>query len=243
MNARSGLRWVAVGLLAGGAALTLASVAEADEGGADVPLTVTVTSTPVSTGAGTSTVVPHGSASSPSGSDPAQGADGSTVAQPAAEAGGGDGPSGLVAVGGLRTSYDPSGNPFGGSLHVQASIQNLSDQTIDPTVTFSVSNALGVVVGEQDERALGAMAPGELRLAEADLGGIGQWGVVGVHMTLTPPSQIDGTAVGPVSRDRWMLAPPWFAISALALVAGGVAAWRWSARVPIPPPATVGVTP
>jgi hypothetical protein len=42
-------------------------------------------------------------------------------------------------------------------------------------------------------------------------------------MTLTPPAQLRGVELAPLTRERWVLAPPWYAIG--LAVALGVLAW------------------
>jgi len=238
---RRPLARLGAGLLLG-AALTLAAGGAAH--GADphdIPLTVQVTSAPTtnSTSASTSTSTSTGSAGIPrtGGSGSAVNSSAAVVAgavptsSPSAPAGT-ETVGGVLAVGGLITSYSPSRNPLVGTVRVQMTVQNLSSEVIAPTVGFWLTNAVGTRLSQQDVRGLGAIAPGELRVAEADLTGVGQWAAVDVHMKLTPPAQIGGVAIDPLTRDRWVFAPPWFVVVALVLSAGILAAWRWSARVP-----------
>jgi hypothetical protein len=200
-----------------------------------IPLTVEVTGTARTGTVGTGSA--GGAGSSGRGGVGSAG-DGVEV-DPGAEAPGGsdvdpeaDGAAGLIGVGGLRTSYLPSANPLAGTLHVEVSVQNLSDEVIAPTVALSLRTWFGLQLSAEPERPLGPLGPGELRTAEVDLTGVGQWTVVAAYMTLTPPEEIGGVEVGPVQRARWVLATPWFLLAAAALGLVGVAAWRGATRVP-----------
>lgn len=147
---------------------------------------------------------------------------------------------GVLAVGGLRTSYRPEANPFAGTLHVEVAVQNLSDEAIEPSVAFSLTTWTGMHLSATPVRPLGRLAPGELRTAEADLTGVGQWTVVDAHMVLTPPEMIGGVQVDPVHRDRWLVATPWFVLVAVGLTIIGVVVWRLATRMPAP--AALGAT-
>jgi len=220
--------------LALGTALTCAAAGGAAVGADphDIPITVQVTGTP------TVPSTSNGSARGRSGVGSGTSDASSAVEVEAAPAPGASLPAGtetlggVLAVGGLSTSYTPSGNPLVGTVHVQMTVQNLSSEMIEPTVEFWLTNALGGRLSQQEMQTLGSIAPGELRVAQADLTGAGQWSAVDAHTTLTPPERIDGVKLGPVTRDRWLFAPPWFVLVALALGAAVLGAWRWSARAP-----------
>ena len=203
----------------------------------DIPLKFDVTTTPATPTTSTGSVGLPGAGGSGSGSGYA--ANGSAAEAVGAvpissvnPTAGTETVGGVLAIGGLSTSYTPAGNPLAGTVHVQMTVQNLSSKVIEPTVAFWLTNGLGMKLSQQDARSLGAIAPGELRIAEADLTRVGQWAAVDVHMLLTPPAEIDGVALEPLVRDRWFFAPPWFVVAVLALGAAALAAWRWSARTP-----------
>lgn len=201
----------------------------------DIPLTVEVTGSSTSTSTSTSTGTGRITTTGGSGStvDSSTAVVAGTVPSPSPSAPAGtETVGGVLAVGGLSTSYAPSRNPLIGTVHVQMTVQNLSSEVIAPTVGFWLTNALGMRLSQQDVQGVGVIAPGELRVAEADLTGVGQWAAVDVHMKLTPPAQIGGVAINPLTRDRWVFAPPWFVAVALVVGAAVLAAWRWSSRVP-----------
>jgi hypothetical protein len=223
-------------LLAGVLTLTAGSAAFGNDPH-DIPLKFDVTTTPTTPTASTGSVRGPGSGGTGAG----VGSGGDTSAAEAVGAvpissvsptAGTETVGGVLAIGGLSTSYAPARNPLAGTVHVQMTVQNLSTEVIEPTVAFWLTNGLGMKLSQRDGESLGAIAPGELRIAEADLTHVGQWAAVDVHMSLTPPAEIDGVALEPLVRDRWFFAPPWFVVAALALGAAALAAWRWSARTP-----------
>lgn len=234
MTARRLVRAVVAGVLGVALVSTVGGgLAAAADGPSPFPLNVEVKGTTATSGGG-----PGGGSSS---SGPAS----STSVEDATEVNGSSGAAaespeveeddtidGILAVGGLRTSYRPSGNPFAGVMHVQVTVRNLSDEVIEPTVAFSLTNWLGMQLAESPERSLGKLAPDELRSTEVDLTGVGQWAFVAAHMTLTPPEEVGGVEVSPVTRDRWVLATPWFLLGLVAVAIGGVAVWRYSTRMP-----------
>jgi hypothetical protein len=78
---------------------------------------------------------------------------------------------------------------------------------------------LGVDLGGSDTIAVRGLAPGEIRTIGADIGGVGQWGVLKAHMTVTPPAELRGVKLEPLSRERWVMATPWYAIVLVAALA------------------------
>jgi len=225
-------------LLAGVLTLTAGGAAFGDDPH-DIPLKFDVTTTPTTPTTSTGSVGLPGASGTGSGPGSGSAADGSAAEAVGAvpilsvsPTAGTETVGGVLAIGGLSTSYSPAGNPLAGTVHVQMTVQNLSNEVIEPTVAFWLTNGLGMKLSQQDGKSFGVIAPGELRVAEADLTRVGQWAAVDVHMKLTPPEMLDGVALEPLVRDRWFFAPPWFVVAALALGAAALVAWRWSARTP-----------
>jgi hypothetical protein len=239
--ARSGLaaRLLTGALLGLGAALMAGQVPATADGPGDFPIAVQVTGTTASPVPGTGTRPARGGSGAAASATPAptevtggNGSDGK--GELPATGSDKDSVDGALAVGGLRTSYRPEANPFAGTLHVEVSVQNLSDEAIEPSVAFSLTTWTGMHLSAAPTRPLGRIAPGELRTAEADLTGVGQWAVVDAHMVLTPPEMIGGVEVDPVHRDQWIVATPWLVLAVVGLGVLGVVAWRMSGRVPVP---------
>lgn len=241
-----GLRLAVVLALVGGAVVLGSGPAAATDGPHDVPLTAEVTGTTSSIDGPTSGELGADAAGGPARGpvDPTQVFPGAATpsAQPAATstaapASDKHSVDGVLAVGGLRTTFRSTGSPLGGVLHVQVTVQNLSGEVITPSVRFTSTNWLGMRLAQQPERRLGPLAPGELRTAEADLPGVGQWGLLATHMTVTPPDEIGGVKVSPVTRDRWVVVTPWLLVALLAIGVGGTVVWRLATRVQVPGPA------
>ena len=128
---------------------------------------------------------------------------------------------GILSVGGLSTGTTPSINPFDGVVQVWFTVRNTSSSTIDLSTDFWMENPLGLRVSNIDGVAVSGLKPGETRTVSADLPGAGQWTMLTTHARITPPAQVDGTELAPLTRDATVFVLPW----AIVLLAGlGVAA-------------------
>ncbi|TAJ46794.1 MAG: hypothetical protein EPO52_14725 [Herbiconiux sp.] len=128
---------------------------------------------------------------------------------------------GILYVSGLTTAYSPSIDPLAGDLAVQYTVRNVSGETIDSTSRFWVTNAFGAELSAVDPVEVTALKPGESRVVSATLTGVGQWTFATAHMTLTPPTTVAGEELQPLTRDAFVVLPPWFLLALLAI--GGVA--------------------
>jgi len=133
---------------------------------------------------------------------------------------------GVLFVSGVRTTYHPSWDPIGGTLHVELTVRNATDQVVDASASIGAATLLGVDLGNADSIAVQGLNPGEVRTVGTDIEGVGQWGPLRAHVTVAPPATLRGVTLQPLSRDRWLLVPPWYL---LALVAAAGALW-WALR-------------
>ena len=63
-------------------------------------------------------------------------------------------------------------------------------------------------------------ASGGARSEIADIGGIGQWGVLRAHVTVNPPEKLGDVQLTPLARERWVATPAWYlALLVVAVVA------------------------
>lgn len=128
---------------------------------------------------------------------------------------------GILYVSGLSTAYSPSIDPLSGELAVQYTVRNVSGETIDSSSRFWVTNAFGAELSAVDPVQVTALKPGESRVVSAVLPGVGQWTFASAHMTLTPPATVAGVELQPLTRDVFVVLPPWFLLALIAI--GGVA--------------------
>jgi len=128
---------------------------------------------------------------------------------------------GILYISGLTTGYSPSIDPLSGDLAVQYTVRNVSGETIDSTSRFWVTNVFGAELSAVDPVEVAALKPGESRVVQATLTGVGQWTFATAHMTLTPPTTVAGEELQPLTRDAFVVLPPWFLLVLLAI--GGVA--------------------
>jgi hypothetical protein len=128
---------------------------------------------------------------------------------------------GVLYVSGLATAYAPSINPLGGELSAHFTVRNVSTATIDGTARFWVTSPLGTEISAVDPVDVSGLKPGESRVIDATLPGVGQWTFATAHYTYTPPATVDGVPLEPMTRDAFVFLPPWFVL-ALAVVFGVV---------------------
>jgi len=116
---------------------------------------------------------------------------------------------GILFVGGLTSAYDWSLDPLAGAADASFTVRNVSTSTFTSKVRFWADGPLGNRLSEVADVAVADLKPGELRTVEARLGGIGQSTFVQVHATLTPPKVVDGVTLTSITRDQFVVIPPW----------------------------------
>lgn len=130
---------------------------------------------------------------------------------------------GVLFVSGVRTTYHPSWDPLGGSLHVEMTVRNATDTVVDASASLGATTLLGIDLGGSDTIAVRGLNPGEIRTVGADIGGIGQWGVLEAHVTVNPPATMGGIQLTPLDRQRWVVVTPWYLVA--LVVAVGAVVW------------------
>jgi len=202
-----------------------------DENG--IGLSVTISPAPTD-----STVVPPGSGSSPTGGsgpgsrpNPTTSTTTDTVA-PASDATpvpdeGEVDLGGILFVSGVTSTYDWSVNPLDGAAETSITVRNVSQSTFSSTVRFWADGPVGNRLSEVTGVKITALKPGESRTVDARLGGIGQSTFVQVHATVKPPRVVDGVELDSITRDQFVVIPPWGILSLGGL--GGLGAFGFAA--------------
>jgi len=132
---------------------------------------------------------------------------------------------GILFVSGVTSAYDWSINPVGGSTEASITVRNVSKSTFSSTVHFWVDGPVGNTLSEATGVKITALKPGESRTVDARLGGIGQSTFVTVHATIKPPKVVDGVELDSITRDQFVVIPPWGILSLGALGALGFACY------------------
>ena len=127
---------------------------------------------------------------------------------------------GVVVISGLTSTNNPSINPLEGTLTTRFTVRNVSDDELDASAKFWITNVVGAKLSSRTV-TVRDLAAGESRVVEATLPGVGQWTALTTHMTFTPPAEVDGTKLVPVTRDAVIFVEPWFAFAGLLLAAAG----------------------
>lgn len=206
-----------------------AAVAD-DEDGIGITVTVTPGPTdPAGSGSGAGAGSSSSGSGAGSGSGPSRGAtSGSTTPADAVVPGAtlapvlGDGEvdlGGILYISGLSSAYDWSLNPFAGSNETSFTVRNVSKTTFSSTARFWMDGPFGNRISEVKGVKITDLKPGEARVVDARLGGVGQWTFVNMHATLSPPKTVDGVELDSITRDQFVVILPW-AILVLAVLGG-----------------------
>ena len=137
---------------------------------------------------------------------------------------------GVLTVSGLTVRAVPALTPDGGDVILDFTIRNVSAAPITSSLNFWIDNAVGLPIAQVDDVAVADLAAGETRTATATLSDVGQWTVFNGHVTLTPPATVGGNDLTPVSRDAFIIVPPFFLLLVVALAAGLSLAVRFVLR-------------
>lgn len=127
---------------------------------------------------------------------------------------------GVFYVSGVTASSTLSLNPFGGDEHAQFSVRNVTTSTLDATASFHLTNIFGAQIGAVENIPISQLKPGESRVVEAVLPGMGQWTFGTVSATFIPPESVGGATLTPVTRDTFVFVLPWLVIAVIVIVVG-----------------------
>lgn len=127
--------------------------------------------------------------------------------------------SGVFYVSGVTAIPKPDLGPGGGDIVLAFTLKNVTTTPVTSSLKFWITNAVGMQLAAVDAVEVADLAPGETRTVTATLPDVGQWTVFTGHVTLTPPTEVLGTALGPVSRESLVVIPPYFLL--LAFTAAG----------------------
>ncbi|TFC42581.1 hypothetical protein E3T26_06625 [Cryobacterium sp. TMT1-21] len=137
----------------------------------------------------------------------------------------------FLYVSGLTVLTEPTIGPGGGDLALEFTMKNVSTSPITSSVQFRLDNAINQPIKTLDKVEVANLAPGETRTVTANFKSVGQWTFYRGHVTMTPPADIDGTALWPSTRDSFTLLLPWFLLAVLVLLAALVLAVRQLLRL------------
>lgn len=134
---------------------------------------------------------------------------------------------GKLFLDGVRSVYRPSVNPFDGTVFLEFTVKNVSNETVDASAQFWANSPFGSELGVVEDIAVAQLAPGESRIVSAEISGIAQWIVLDAGYTFNPPASIEGVAMDAVSRSALLFVFPW----ALSVVGFIVVAGTFAVRL------------
>ena len=131
--------------------------------------------------------------------------------------------SGVFYVGGFSAtaSYETGGLLSPGAF-ISMYVNNVHSEAASGTVTFWVTNPLGMVVAESKPYTIQPIAPGETRLVNSRFSDIGQWGGYTTHVSFTPDKSLSAGIDTPYLRTDTLLVFSWV-ISVIAVVVIAIA--------------------
>lgn len=142
--------------------------------------------------------------------------------------------AGVLFVSGLHAELVESTSALQKDVHLSMTLHNGSKSAIDLSSKFWITSLVGTTIGAADGIPVRALAPGQSRVLEATLSGLGQWTVMHAYATITPPALVDGVKALPLSRETFITVPPLLVIGGGAIAAGGAAvSWLVYLRRPI----------
>lgn len=124
--------------------------------------------------------------------------------------------NGAYSVSGVTLTSEPDIGPGGGSITLGFTLRNVTATPITSSLKFWTENVIGTQLASVDTVNVADLGAGETRTVVVTLPDVGQWTVFTGNVTLTPPAEVRGTALSPVSRDSLIIVPPYFALVALA---------------------------
>ena len=127
--------------------------------------------------------------------------------------------NGVFYVSGVTATPKPDLGPGGGDIVLAFTLRNVTTIPVTARLKFWITNAVGMQLAAVDAVEVSDLAPGETRTVTATLPDVGQWTVFTGHVTLTPPTEVLGTALGPVSRESLIVIPPYFLLLAFTAAA------------------------
>ena len=140
--------------------------------------------------------------------------------------------AGVFYVSGLTTHVESEAGPGGGTMVLDFTMRNITDAPITSSLRFWLDNAVDLPVAIVDKVSIDGLAPNETRTVSATIPDVGQWAWFKGHVTMTPPADIGGTVLSPVTRDSFSLIPPYFALIALAIAGVLTLILRFALLVP-----------
>jgi len=140
--------------------------------------------------------------------------------------------AGVFYVSGLTTHVVSETGPGGGTMALDFTMRNITDAPITSSLRFWLDNAVDLPVAIVDKVSIDGLAPNETRTVSATIPDVGQWAWFKGHVTMTPPADIGGTVLSPVTRDSFSLIPPYFALIVVAIAGALTLILRFVLLVP-----------
>ncbi|AWR21980.1 hypothetical protein AURMO_01390 [Aurantimicrobium photophilum] len=141
---------------------------------------------------------------------------------------------GVFYVGGLVAHASYPLTPFSPAAQVAFAVRNVSSQTLDATLDFTIENAVGMPIAKLSHYTIQNLKPGETREITALVRNIGQWGVYSARMTFVPPEKVDGNTLtsfslssGFIALALWVILGALTASSLVVLYLLGHRFWHW----------------
>jgi dihydroorotate dehydrogenase (fumarate) len=130
----------------------------------------------------------------------------------------------LMTVSSISAHYEPSLNPFTGTVHITYTLTNNGNVSLGANSAASVKGIFGIPLSGVMRNDIPEMLPGTSRSMTVEVEGVGQW--VYLNPTVSIAATIDEDAINPgalpgAERDVLLFVPP-FALLILAALGVGI---------------------
>jgi dihydroorotate dehydrogenase (fumarate) len=121
----------------------------------------------------------------------------------------------LMTIGSIDATYDPSWNPFDGTVNLAFTLTNNGNVSLGADTVSRVTGLFGIPFSADNRVEIPELLPGTSRTVTLPISGVGQWLFLTTSVDLVGTIDEDAINPGPMptaKRDALLFATPWFAI-------------------------------
>jgi hypothetical protein len=121
----------------------------------------------------------------------------------------------LMTIGSIDATYDPSWNPFDGTVNLAFTLTNNGNVSLGADTVSRVTGLFGIPFSADNRVEIPELLPGTSRTVSLPISGVGQWLFLTTSVDLVGTIDEDAINPGPMptaKRDALIFATPWFAI-------------------------------
>ena len=139
----------------------------------------------------------------------------------------------LMTIGSIQANYDPSWNPFGGTVNMVFTLTNNGNVSLGANTLSRVTGIFGIPFSGDNRVAIPELLPGTSRTVSLPIEGVGQWMLLTASVDLIGTIDEDAINPGPLpkaKRDVMIFATPWVLLALIVIVVVAFFALRGKRR-------------